>query len=227
MIFGRAAGAAALLAALALVSCGGGGGSGGSSPTKQTPGLVKPSDFPQPGSKTLDELQKGLGPGPVLAPAVSDLKPGENRFGFRLFDRSRKQISETPAAIYVQNTQGGPVLGPFVARDESLKVTSEFQSETVAKDPDAASSVYVANIRFNSPGTYRAMAVARLDDRLVAATLVGPALRVVKKDPVPGVGDKPPAITTPTSKSVGGDVDKIDTRTPHDDMHQVSFKDVL
>jgi hypothetical protein len=119
------------------------------------------------------------------------------------------------------------VLGPFVARDESLKVKTGFESETVAKDPDAASSVYVANIRFNTPGMYRAMAVARLDDRLVAATQVGPPLRVVKKAPVPGVGQKPPAIETPTSKSVNGDVDKIDTRTPHDDMHQVSFKDVL
>jgi hypothetical protein len=227
MTFGRAASTAALLAGLALASCGGGGGGSGGSASTHQPALVRPSDFPQPGSKTLAELQKGLGPGPVLAPAVSDLKPGLNRFGFGLFDRSRKQISETPTAIYLQNTKGGPVLGPFVADDESLSVKAEFQSETVAKDPDAASSVYVADIRFNTPGTYRAMAVARLDDRLVAATQVGPPLRVAKVDPVPDVGDKPPAIDTPTSKSVNGDVDKIDTRTPHDDMHQVNFKDAL
>ena len=227
MILGRAAGAAGLLAGLALVSCGGGGSSTGSAANTQQPALVKPSDFPQPGSKTLAELQKGLGPGPVLAPAVSDLKPGLNRFGFGLFDRSRKQISETPAAIYIQNTKGGPVLGPFVAHDESLAVQKEYQSETVAKDPDAASSVYVADIRFNTPGTYRAMAVVRLDDRLVAATQAGPALRVQKADPVPAVGAKAPLIDTPTSKSVHGDLDKIDTRTPHDDMHQVNFRDVV
>src|SRR5690242_10558964 len=226
MILGRAAGAAALLAGLALVSCGGGGSGSGSTPTQQ-PALVKPSDFPQPGSKTLAELQKNLGPGPVLAPAVSDLKPGLNRFGFGLFDRSRKQISETPAAIYIQNVKGGPVLGPFVAHDESLAVQKDYQSETVAKDPNAASSVYVADIRFNTPGNYRAMAVVRLDDRLVAATQAGPPLRVVKNDPVPGVGDKAPLITTPTSASVNGDLDKIDTRTPHDDMHQVNFRQVV
>jgi hypothetical protein len=227
MILGRAAGAAGLLAVLALASCGGGGSSSGSAANTQQPALVKPSDFPQPGSKTLAELQKNLGPGPVLAPAVSVLKPGLNRFGFGLFDRSRKQISETPAAIYLQNVKGGPVLGPFVAHDESLAVQKEFQSETVAKDPNAASSVYVADIRFTDPGNYRAMAVVRLDDRLVAATQAGPPLRVVKNDVVPSVGEKPPAIPTPTSKSVGGDLDKIDTRTPHDDMHQVSFRDVL
>jgi hypothetical protein len=71
------------------------------------------------------------------------------------------------------------------------------------------------------------MAVVRLDDRLVAATQAGPALRVQKADPVPAVGAKAPLIDTPTSKSVHGDLDKIDTRTPHDDMHQVNFRDVV
>jgi hypothetical protein len=227
MSFGRVASAAALLVALALVSCGGGGGANSSSAGTQKPVLAKPSDFPTTDGKSLDELQKSLGPGPVLAPAVSNLKPGLNRFAFGLFDRSHKQITETPAAIYVQNTNGGPVLGPFVAHEESLAVNAEYKSETVAKDPNAASSVYVADLRFNTPGNYRALGVARLDNRLVAATLAGPALRVVKKDPVPAVGDKAPAIATPTSKSVNGNLDKIDTRVPHDDMHQVNFKDVL
>jgi hypothetical protein len=227
MSIGRAASAAALLAGLALVSCGGGSGGGNSAAITAKPALAKPSDFPQPGTKSIAELQKGLGPGPVLAPAVSDLKPGLNRFSFGLFDRSRKQIADVAAAVYIQDVKGGPVYGPFVAHDESLQVKGEFESETVAKDPDAASSVYVANVNFNKPGNYRVLGVARLDDRLVAATLAGPAVRVVKNDPVPAVGDKPPNIDTPTSKSVNGDIDKIDTRTPHDDMHQVSLKDVL
>jgi hypothetical protein len=227
MSIGRAASAAALVAGLALVSCGGGGGGAGSATTTQKPALAKPSDFPQPGDKTLAQIQKGLGPGPVLAPAVSDLRPGLNRFTFGLFDRSRKQIADVAAAVYVQSVKGGPVLGPFVAHDESLAVQAEFKSETVANDPNAATSVYVANVTFDKPGNYRVLGVARLDDRLVAATLAGAAVRVIKNDPVPKVGDKPPNIDTPTSKSVNGDIDKIDTRTPHDDMHQVSLKAVL
>jgi hypothetical protein len=227
MSIGRAASAAALLAGLALASCGGGGSGTNPAAATQKPALAKPSDFPQPGGKSLDQLQKDLGPGPVLAPAVSDLKPGVNRFSFGLFDRSRKQIADVAAAVYAQSVKGGPVLGPFVAHDESLQVKAEFQSETVKKDPDAATSVYVANVTFPAPGNYRVLGVARLDDRLVAATQAGPAARVVKNDAVPVVGDKPPDIDTPTSKSVKGDLDKIDTRTPHDDMHQVSLKDVL
>ena len=163
----------------------------------------------------------------MLAPAVSDLTPGTNRFGFGLFDRSRKQIQEAPVAIYAQSVSGGPVLGPFVAHDESLAVQPDFKSDTVKADPNAAQSVYVANVRFNTPGNYRILGVARLDGRLVAATLAGPAVRVQAHDPVPAVGEKPPPIDTPTTKSVGGDVSKIDTRTPPDDMHKYNLKDVL
>jgi hypothetical protein len=226
MSFGRAAGVAAIVAALALSSCGGGGGST-ASVTGKKPGAVTPVVFPRANVASLAELQKKLGPGPVLAPAVSDLNPGNNRFGFGLFDRSRKQIQEAPAAIYMQSTAGGPVMGPFVAHDESLAVQAEFKSDTVKADPNAAQSVYVANIHFNTPGTYNVLGVARLDGRLVAATLAGPAVRVQASDPVPGVGQKPPPIDTPTTKSVGGDVTKIDTRTPPDDMHKYDLKDVL
>jgi hypothetical protein len=227
MSFGRAGAALALLAALAVASCGCGGGGGKAPATTNKPGVVKPADFPQPGSKSLAELQRGLGAGPILAPSVSDFHAGANRFGFGLFDRSRKQIAEVGAAVYIQSTKGGPVLGPFVAHDESLSVQPQFQSLTVKNDPDAAKSVYVTDIHFPKPGLYRVMGMARLDDRLVAATSALPSLFVAKHDAVPKVGAKPPPIDTPTTKSVGGDVSKIDTRTPPDDMHNVDFKDVL
>jgi len=47
------------------------------------------------------------------------------------------------------------------------------------------------------------------------------------RDPVPGPGDKAPLIHTPTVTDVGGDIASIDTRTPHDDMHDVDFADVV
>ena len=227
MSFGRAACAMALLSGLALASCGGGGSGSNSVVSGTQPALVKPSDFPQPGGKSLQQLANSLGPGPVLAPSVSQLSPGQNRFGFGLFDRSRKQIAEAPAAVYFQNVKGGPVVGPFVAHDESLAVQPDFESNTVKQDPNAAHSVYVANVTFPATGNYVALGVARLDDRLVAATLAGPAIRVQKNSSVPKVGDKAPRIDTPTTKSVGGDVSKIDTRSPPDDMHSVSLKDAL
>jgi hypothetical protein len=221
MVLRRARGVPALLAALALASCGGGGGTD-TKPANLA--VARPSDFPSARSKTLNKLQRA--PGPMLAASVSDLKPGVNRFGFGLFDRARRQISGAPAAIYVQSANGGPVRGPFLARDESLSVEPEFQSETVRRDPDAAQSVYVADVRFPRPGNYNVLGVARLDGRLVAATSADPSVVVLKRDPVPDVGEKAPRIDTPTVKSAGS-IAKIDTRVPHDDMHDVNFADVL
>jgi hypothetical protein len=187
--------------------------------------MATAADFPQPQGKSLLELKKGLGPGPVLAPTVSVVRPGTERFGFGLFDRARKQISETPVALYLERSGSTQVAGPFVASDLPLTVKPPFQSETVAKDPDAAKSLYVADVKIPRPGDYAVLGVAKLDGRLVATDPIG--VRVTATDPVPEVGDPAPKIETPTVKSVGGDVASIDTRTPHDSMHDVNFADAL
>ena len=206
----------------ALVACGGSGG-GTTSDNASAP-VPSPSDFPQAKGTTMMQVRRSLGAGPVLAPTVQQLDPGRQRYGFALFTTARKQISGVPVALYVQRSGSTKLTGPFVARDMSLAVAPPFQSETVAKDPDAAKSLYVSHMPFPKPGTYAVMAVAKLDGRLVATDPIG--ARVLANDPVPNVGQKAPAIDTPTTKSVGGDVSKIDTRTPPDDMHAVSFKDV-
>jgi hypothetical protein len=60
-----------------------------------------------------------------------------------------------------------------------------------------------------------------------AANAAG-ALKVKSHTAVPEVGQRPPAIDTPTKASVGGDIRKIDTRLPPaTDLHDTSFKDVL
>jgi hypothetical protein len=216
--------AAALFAALALVltAC------GGSSNNDSSGGLASPtpaaSEFPSVKGKSMLELKSGLGAGPVLAPTVQQLDRGKNRYGFALFTTARKQISGVPVALYVARSGSRKVQGPFVARDESLAVAPPYQSETVAKDPQAAKSLYVTHVPFKKPGTYAVMGVAKLDGRLVATEPI-PA-RVLANDPVPNVGDKAPVIDTPTVKSVNGNVQSIDTRTPPDDMHEVNFADV-
>ena len=217
--------AAALIAALALVlsACGSSGSDDSSASSTATAPTA--SDFPAVKGKSMLELKSGLGAGPVLAPTVQQLDPGKNRYGFALFTTARKQISGVPVALYVAPSGSRKVSGPFVARDESLAVAPPYRSETVAKDPDAAKSLYVTHIPFKKPGTYAVMAVAKLDGRLVATDPI--AAHVLANDPVPNVGDKAPVIDTPTVKSVGGNVQSIDTRTPPDDMHDVNFADVV
>ena len=219
--------ALAVLIALLVAGCGGddengGGDSGGE--MKSDP-VAQPIDFPKAAGKPLAELRRGRGPGPVLASTVSILTPGENRYGFALFDRARKQISGAPSAIYMAPSGGGPAQGPFPANAESLKVSPPFQSQTVKNDPDTARSIYVAKVPFKKPGNYEVMGVVKFDGRLVA-TDPAPA-QVTKDDPVPAVGSKAPRIVTPTVASVGGDVKSIDTRVPPGTMHEDDFADVL
>jgi hypothetical protein len=213
-----------LLAALALpLSACGDSGDGGSSESRSQP-TASTAAFPSPKGKSMLELKRGLGAGPVLAPTVQQLDPGKERYGFALFTTAKKQISGIPVALYIERSGSSKLSGPFVARDESLTVAPPYRSETVAKDPDAAKSLYVSHIPFSKPGAYAVMGVAKLDGRLVATDPI--AAHVLASDPVPNVGDKAPVIDTPTVKSVGGDVRSIDTRTPPDDMHDVSFAQV-
>ena len=44
---------------------------------------------------------------------------------------------------------------------------------------------------------------------------------------IPEIGQRPPKITTLTAADVGGDLEKIDTRVPPDQMHKVDFAEVL
>ena len=219
---------AALLIACALVAVGCGGGDDDSA--SQAPPEAQPDQFPSAKGKTLAELRADLPKGgPVLAPTGSLFVSGDNRFGFGLFTTSRAQITNAQAVVYVAPVGGGEAQGPFVAHYQSLAVKPQFASRTTTQDPDAAKTLYVASVPFDKPGRYEVLGMAKLDDRLVAATSAAPPVTVVppKADPVPAVGDTPPRIHTPTKASVAGDLAKIDTRNPHDDMHDVDFADAL
>jgi hypothetical protein len=221
----RSAPIAAVLLTCALVAGCGGDDSGGAS---SAPPEVNLHDFPQAQGQTLAQLLKKLGQGgPVLAPSVSQLAPGQNRYGFGLFDRSRKPITEVPAVVYFAPVGGGKAVGPIRARYESLAVKPQFQSRTAANDPDASNHVYVADVDFPRAGQYDVIGMARLDGRLVAALPPSGPTLVAKKESVPAVGDPAPLIHTPTPADVGGDLSKIDTRQPPDDMHDHDFADVV
>jgi hypothetical protein len=205
-------------------SCGGSGGGSGSDVGATPPKVPAVTQFPKVQGRTMNELAANVQAGPVLAPSVSLLVPGKNRFGFGLFDRSRKQITDAAGAIYVARGENARAYGPYVARWESLAVKGHYLSKTVATDPDAAKTLYAADVPFKKPGKYVVLGLFRLDNRLVGA---GTTVKVVKRTGVPKVGDPAPKIETPTKASVGGDLSKIDTRDPHDDMHDTNFADVL
>jgi hypothetical protein len=217
--------AVALVAAALVSGCGSDGG-GGDAATKPPP-VARPEDFPKPAGRTLAGIARRYGTGgPTMLRSSAEFSLGPNRFGFGLFDRARAQITNATAAVYVA-PPGGVATGPFPARWESLAVKPQFLSRGVQSDPDAAKSVYVADVKLRERGQYEAIALLRLDDRLVLAPPGDPPFVARRKSAVPNVGDKAPLIHTPTRADAGGDLAKIDTRVPPSTMHDADFADVV
>jgi hypothetical protein len=216
--------AAVATGVLLITGCGGGSDSG-----DQAPPPARAQDFPKANGKTLPALLKSLGSGPVLAPSGQEFRTGKQRFGFALFKPDRSQITNASVALYVATAGGGPAKGPYLARYEDLSVKPQFQSRQTATDPNAAKSIYTADIPFEKPGQYDVVGIARQGKKLVAATMpqAGIVVKTPSDDQIPAVGTAPPRIHTPTITDVGGNAAAIDTRLPPSSMHDVDFADVL
>ena len=211
----------ALVAATAVVplGCGDEGNQASVGPTPPPP------EFPKPSNRSFRDVIGKLRQGPAVAPSVSLLEPGTNRFGFALFDRGNRQIGDLEVALYVAGGIDETAHGPFHADYRRIEVDSEFQSRNSAEDPDSARSVYVADVKFGRPGSYVVSAVTKHAGRLVAAS---PAQVRVRRDAgIPGVGDRAVRVHTPTVESVGGNVEQIETRVPPDSMHEVDLAEAL
>jgi hypothetical protein len=218
---------AAMLVALAITAaaC---ASSNTTMPPPQPAPSARPSDFPQGDGKSMaDLLAMTDGEGPVLAPSVTTVKRGMNRFGFALFDTAHKQITGAAVAVYTVHRDGTGLRGPYVARSESLHVRPQFESATTASNPDAAKAVYVANVRFGGRARQSVIGVARLDGRLLMTT---PAQvtggRAAAGPPWPG--QRAIRVHTETVADVAGDAAEIDTRRPPaEDLLRDDLADVL
>jgi hypothetical protein len=218
--------ALALLLALGLVSCGGDGGGDGETLTDRAapPRAV----FPPPNGRTLSQLLEASNAersNLVVSPTGRVYARGESRFGFGVFTTSREQVTDAQVAIYAAPHGGGRAVGPFPARIDSLQTDPRFEAETTANDPDAAKDVYVTRLRFDRDGPWDLVALFR-EDGGYSASLI-PTIKVGGLNRVPAVNEPAPHVHTPTAGDVHGDLSKIDTRGPHDDMHDVDLADAL
>jgi hypothetical protein len=215
----RLAALALAVAALSVAGC-------GSGTTVASKPAARASDFPSAAGRTAGTLVAGLHQGGIFAASVSVFRVGENRLGFGLFTSSRKQITNAEAALYTSDLSGVHLAGPYPAHLESLAVRPQFQSETVAKDPFAANSVYVADVPLPHAGKYAVIALTKSGGKLQSAG-VSEAL-VGQPGGPPDVGQQAISVHTPTVSQVGHDLAKIDTRTPPaPDLQQVDLASVL
>jgi hypothetical protein len=239
------------LAVLLIAGCGG-SGSGGKVENRPAPPA---SEFPSVKGKSLaDVLNQASAPSTlVLSPTAEVFYKGRNRYAFGVFTRSAKnQISDAQIALYVAkapppgqlpkpsasgaNAGKGPLgrlsaalskpaHGPYPAQIESLETKPAYRSQTTADDPDAGQVVYTTSIDFPSNGEWRIGALIKDGDKLTAGLLTSAQVGGFKG--VPRVGDRAPAIHTPTPQSVGGDLTRLTTRIPPEIMNKADFHDVL
>jgi hypothetical protein len=212
----------ALLCLLPLLIAGCGSSSGESS--RPAPAAA---EFPAAKGKTIAELLRTSGVKPtklVIAPAAQVFDVGANRYPFGVFTRGNEQVDDADVALYfAKDEKKGPVIGPLPAQVTSLEVKSAYRA--AGEDPDEAKNVYVVpKVDFDRKGPWVAIAMLKGAGGMEASRVPSP---VVGGNQVPRVGEKAPLIHTPTAAEVGGDLAKIDTRVPHDQMHQVDFAEVL
>jgi hypothetical protein len=218
---------AGLLVVLALFAAACGGDDGDSKADTTTTAEPAPKvSFPDGSTKTMRALRASAPEKAIFAPSVSLLRPGTNRIGFALFDTSRAQVSPDAVAVYVSQTDGRRLLGPFVARRESLRVKPQFQSRQTAADLDEVDAFWVADVDLPRRGRYVLTALASIDGEMGSTSQI--EMRAGQQGGPPDIGDPAIKVATDTVESAGGDVESIDTRLPPlAELHEKSLDDVL
>jgi hypothetical protein len=213
------------LCGLAALAWGCGGASSDDSARPAPPA----TEFPSAEGETIDSLLKDSGAKPsklVVAPAAAGFELGPNRYPFGVFTLGNEQVDDADVALYFAKDSGAPVQGPLPAEVSSL-VTKPAYRAAGSEGPGEAQTVYVVpKVNFDRTGPWLAIAMLKGANGLEATRPTQSP--VVGQFPnIPEIGDKAPVIHTPTAADVGGDLAKIDTRIPPDQMHAVDFADVV
>jgi hypothetical protein len=226
-----------LLAAVALLvsAC---GGSTSSDPTQTVPkagGLQQRirtasaptrATFPAVRGRTLQQVGNAIGPNNAsVALASSQLDVGPNRLAFGVID-SQGQPVYGQTAIYIARKPGAKALGPYLAPADVLLTQARYRSKQAATAGDPFAAVYAAQVPFPRRGRWYAVVATQHGGKLGAATSQV-NVSSDSADPIPRVGQRAPKVKTDTMADARGNVANIDTRIPPDDMHKVSFSDVV
>jgi hypothetical protein len=228
---------AALACALALSAC------GGSATTATAPNRTRSStqtaaapavdelaaaqrprtaEFPPPAGRSLAQLARLVSGTAQLGAATGTYTPGVRRFAFALTDHAQRFVY-APTAVYLATSPSSPAQGPFLAPADPMIVAPQYRSRQNA-GPGGIQAIYSARVPVARSGVLYVLALTRVGSRLIGSTS---ELAAAISTPIPSVGQRPPAIATETLASAGGDVGLLTTRQPPEQMHSVSFSQVL
>ncbi|HYB30873.1 MAG TPA: hypothetical protein VEF89_30035 [Solirubrobacteraceae bacterium] len=181
-----------------------------------------PTEFPAADGRSLNQLAQLASSSTTLWPATSTFTPGTRRFAFGVTD-SAEQFVYAPTAVYMAPTQTSPAAGPFLAPADLMGVAPPYRSVQNA-GPHGLRAIYWTELPIARPGILDVLTLSRAAGKLIASLGEIP---VAPTTPIPGVGQHPPDIATETLASVHGDVSLLTTRIPPEQMHSISFNQVL
>jgi hypothetical protein len=186
------------------------------------------AEFPAAKGKTIGQILQDSGAKPtklVIAPAAEVFERGENRYSFGVFTVGNEQVSNADVALYFAKNASSPVQGPLPAAVSSLETKPAYRAQG-SEGPGEAKTVYVVpKVDLGSDGAWLAVAVLKGPNGLEVSRVPSPS--VGRFHGIPRVGQRPPPIHTLTAADVGGDLARIDTRVPPDQMHAVDFAKVV
>lgn len=185
-------------------------------------GRPVPSGFPSANGRTLQQLANLSKTTDQLGTATGTFTPGNRRFAFAL-NTSAGSFVYAPTALYIGAKANSPALGPFLASADPTTVAAPFRSKQNS-GPGGIKAIYAAQLPLPHKGTYTVLALTQGPHGLIGAP---GEITVAASSPIPDVGQRPPNVATDTLASEHGNVSLLDTRVPHDDMHAVSFSQVL
>lgn len=180
------------------------------------------SDFPPADGRSLEQLGTLVKAVANFGSATGTFTPGEQRVAFALTDK-RGRFVYGPTVVYIASSPTSPAKGPYLAPADPMTVAPQYRSEQNA-GPNGIESIYSSELPVPRPGKFDLLAVTRTKTGLVGSA---GEIAAAASTPIPGVGQHPPAISTPTLPSVHGNVSLLTTRIPPEQMHSVSFDQVL
>lgn len=178
--------------------------------------------FPAARGRSLTQLATLAHSVAQLGAATGTFTPGTRRFAFALTNSSQRYVY-APTAIYIGTSPSSPAQGPFLAPADPMTVAPPYRSEQNA-GPGGIQAIYWTELPVPRPVVYDVLALTRVRSSLIGAT---GEIAVAANSPIPNVGQQPPAISTDTLSSVHGNVTLLTTRVPPEEMHSVSFDQVL
>ncbi len=157
-----------------------------------------------------------------LGAATGTFTPGNRRiaFGINTFNGA---FIYAPTALYLATSPSSPAQGPFLGPADPMTVAPQYRSNE-KEGPGGLQAIYAAAVPLPHAGKYTLLALIR-----TAQGLLGSAgeIAVARSSPIPDQGQRTPAIATDTPASVAGNTALLTTRTPPENMHAVSLKNVL